>query len=138
MKNKILDFISTDLFEYYNVPIIIKPLQPYNPMKAKPSDHSIPLAKPKSTHENKKEKKTFVKRPMLDLNLSLFGKWDSTQPWEELETNSDINQMVEDFTNKIQNKVDDLFPQKTFTVPVNSKPWFNHELKELSKRKKMI
>ena len=40
-KNKILDFICTDLYSFYQVPEVVNPLEADDNKKAKPSDHSI-------------------------------------------------------------------------------------------------
>ena len=85
-KGKILDFIATDLHQYYLLPEITNPLGPDNPLKAKASDHKIPIAKPK-TDENKSTndgKKLVIKRPMPQSAIDAFGRWVGTQSWEEL------------------------------------------------------
>ena len=137
-KHKILDFLSTDLHSLYQVPIITDSLGPDDPTKAKPSDHKIPIATPKCTNLEEKGKITITKRPMTESNLSTFGNWIASQTWEEMETVSNIDQLSNMFLSKIQTKIDELFPTVTTRVPKNNKPWFNHKLRELSKKKKSI
>ena len=82
-KNKILDFISTDLHSFYQLPFITNPLGPDNSSKAKPSDHKIPIARPKSSFTECKGKKEITKRPMTESGIAAFGRWVGSQSWEE-------------------------------------------------------
>ena len=45
---KILDVLLTNLHEFYIVPVIVPPVPADNPRQGKPSDHSVPVAKPHS------------------------------------------------------------------------------------------
>ena len=42
----ILDIIVMNTFPFYNSPFIVPPVQPDDPAKAKPSDHSVPVCVP--------------------------------------------------------------------------------------------
>ena len=46
--------------------------------------------------------------------------------------------MTNIFIEKVQQKVDDIFPTKIAKIPINNKPWFNHKLRQLSAKKKAI
>ena len=45
-KKEILDICLTNLFSFYNAPIIVPPVQPDIPGQGVPSDHSVPLCVP--------------------------------------------------------------------------------------------
>ena len=60
-KDRILDFFSTDFYNLYQIPTISKPLQPDDPTKAKASDHSIPVIKPKTSNNESNIKRNIIK-----------------------------------------------------------------------------
>ena len=127
-KQKILDFISTDLYSFYLTPEITSSLGPDDPSKAKKSDHLIPIAKPRTTDNNSKAgaKKIITKRPMPKSAIDEFGRWIGTQEWNELSNELNVTQLTEKLINIVQSKVDEIFPLKTCRVPANNKPWFNN------------
>ena len=45
-QDKIIDILIMNLSKFYNSPIVAPPLNPDDPSKAKPSDHSVPVAIP--------------------------------------------------------------------------------------------
>ena len=112
-KDRILDFFCTDLYELYNVPIIANPLEADDPTKAKPSDHKIPVIIPRTSENHTDVKKVVIKRPMPDSKLDTFEKWIFSELWEDLAEGDDVNEMTRMFTNKVQDKIDDIFPTKT-------------------------
>lgn len=76
-----MDFISSDLYKFYFPPEITNPLGPDDPSKAKPSDHMIPIARPRSTDNisGNGGKKVVFKRPMPQSAIDAFGRWVSIQ-----------------------------------------------------------
>ena len=137
-KNKILDFICTDLYKLYQVPEILDPLEADDPNKAKPSDHSIPLARPRTNNNQTKGKRIITKRPMPESKLMEFGSWISTKNWDDIKQHEAIDDTVNKFTKTVQDQIDELFPTKTMKISINSKPWFDYRLKCLSNKKKLI
>jgi hypothetical protein len=81
---KVLDVLLTNLHEYYSVPVIVPPVPADNPLQGKPSDHSVPLAKPhtiagvdmSNIYRNK------ITRPMPASKINQFGQWIVTEDWE--------------------------------------------------------
>lgn len=139
-KGKILDFISTDLYKFYQTPEILNPHEPDDPSKAKKSDHMIPIARPKSVENisSQNNKKVIVKRPMPQSAIDSFGRWVGLQSWVELSNETTADKITDKFINIVQSKIDEMFPLKTCKVPKNNKPWFTHKLRTLSKKKKLI
>ena len=70
-KQEILDIVLTNLFPYYNSPVIIPPVQPDIPGQGVPSDHSVPLCVSHKDPHNPptREYKTVVSRPMPDSSI---------------------------------------------------------------------
>ena len=78
---KILDVVLTNLFPYYNAPIIIPPVQPDVPGHGVASDHSVPLCVPHTDPKNppKREYKTKVSRPLPESKIYEFGQWITSE-----------------------------------------------------------
>ena len=99
------------------------------------------IARPRSTSHKAKatdNKKLITKRPMPESGISAFGRWVGTHSWDELSEDLDANKLTDKFFDVVHAKVDSIFPLKTARIPINNKPWFNHKLRELSKKKKQI
>ena len=118
----------------------MNPLGPDDPSKSKQSDHMIPLAKPRNggNISSQNKYKIVTKKPMPQSAIDAFGRWISTQSWDELGEQLSADQLTNKFTNILQGKIDEYFPLKQSKILINSKPWFTHKLRTLSKEKKMI
>ena len=81
---KILDVLLTNLHEFYSVPMIVPPVPADNPSQGKPSDHSVPLARPHTTTGNERtnDYKTRVTRPMPDSSIRQFAQWIINEDWD--------------------------------------------------------
>ena len=75
-KLEILDVLLTNLFPFYNAPVIIPPVQPDVPGQGVPSDHSVPLCVPHTDPSNPPTRlyKTVISRPLLDSKICAFGQ----------------------------------------------------------------
>ena len=137
-KLEILDVLLTNLFCYYNAPIIIPPVQPDVPGQGVPSDHSVPLCVPHTDPSNPPTRvyKTVISRPMPDSKIRQFGQWIVANTWETMEDEDDPNEQVKIFEETLTQKVDECFPQKTTKIGIGDEPFMNSELKTL-KRKRM-
>ena len=99
-KREILDVLITNMFSYYNFPvIIIPPVQPDIPGQGVPSDHSFLLCVPHTDphHPPTREYKTVVSWPMPDSKLREFGQWLTSEGWVEVIEESDPTQQVKLF-----------------------------------------
>ena len=83
-KLEILDIVLTNLFTYYNAPIIILPVQPVVPGQGVPSDHSVPLCIPHRDPHNPPAcvYRTVISRPLPDSKIREFGQWLTTKSWD--------------------------------------------------------
>ena len=138
-KNEILDVILTNLYPYYNTPIILPPVQPDIPGQGVPSDHSVPLVVPHTDPSIPPARhfKTIVTRPLPDSKLRNFGQWITSETWECVDAwEGDPSKQVKFFENVVKLKLDEFLPQKMVKIGIDDKPFMTLELKEL-KRKRM-
>ena len=102
-----LDILITNMFSYYNNPIIIPPVQPDTPGQGVPSDHSVPLCVPHTDPHNppSRQYKTVVSRPMPDSKIREFGQWLTSEEWLCLSSEEDPSIQVNTFVNVMENKM---------------------------------
>ena len=64
-------------FSFYKTPVIVPPLQPDDPSKAKASDHSIPVCAPHTDRYKPASRnyRVFKYRPLPESSVSKFGDW---------------------------------------------------------------
>ena len=137
-KRQILDVLITNMFSYYNSPVIIPPVQPDIPGQGVPSDHSVPLCVPHTDphHPPTREYKTVVSRPMPESKIREFGQWVTSECWMEVIEENNPSQQVKLFEGFIEEKLNHFFPQKVSKIGVGDKPYSTSETKAL-KRKRM-
>jgi hypothetical protein len=137
-KKEILDVLMTNVFQFYNSPVIIPPVQPDIPGQGVPSDHSVPMCVPHTDPHNPpaREYKTVVSRPLPDSKIREFGQWITIEQWEEIIGESDPTQQVRIFETFIEQKLDQYFPHKITKLGIGDKVFMTAELKTL-KRKRM-
>ena len=137
-KKEILDICLTNLFAFYNAPIIIPPVQPDVPGQGVPSDHSVPLCVPHTDPFNppKRVYKTVVSRPLPDSRIRSFGQWITAETWAGFKEEDDPSNQVKKFEQTIAQKLEKHFPIKTTKIGVGDKPYITSDLKKL-KRKRM-
>ena len=137
-KREILDILLTNLYPYYNNAVIIPPVQPDIPGQGVPSDHSVPLCIPHTDPHNPPTRryKTVVSRPLPDSKIREFGQWLTSEKWEEMKEGDSPCKQVEIFERRINEKVEEYFPQKKVKVGCDDKVFMTSELKSL-KRKRM-
>ena len=135
---KVLDVLLTNLHEYYSVPIIVPPVPADNPLQGKPSDHSVPLAKPHSTtgvnmsnvYRNK------ITRPLPESGIKEFGRWIVSENWESVQSEENPTNQAEALQKLLESKLDEIFPTKSFRLSNKDKKWMDFELKNLDRAKK--
>ena len=75
---EVLDVIKMNTFFFYNSAIIVPPIQPEDPVTAKPSDHSVPVVFIPHTDRFSRPKqsyRTIKYRPLPESSLYKFGEW---------------------------------------------------------------
>ena len=81
---KVLDVLLTNLHEFYSVPEVVPPVPADNPLQGKPSDHSVPVARPHTSAGGNisNDYKTRITRPMPDSGIRQFGQWIVKEEWD--------------------------------------------------------
>ena len=134
---KVLDVLLTNLHMYYSVPVIVPPVPADNPAQGKPSDHSVPLAKPHSTmgvnmsnvYKNK------VTRPMPESGIKQFEQWIVTENWESIDKSNIPSSQVQALEKLLMLKLDEVFPTNNVRLSNKDKKWMDYELKTLDRAK---
>ena len=113
-KDKVLSVIITDLHRYYQEPIILPPLQPDKQGIGKPSDHSVPFAKPNTdtSRPRKKEHSLKTTRPLPDSGKREFMKWITDEYFDDMKAAIGPTEKVEAFENRINENIDIISQQK--------------------------
>ena len=135
---KILDVIIMNCSQFYSVPEISLPLLPDNPQKAKPSDHSVPVARPLCLAAQPVSNIYMEKicRPLPDSAVREFMQWIHTENWDSVPFSGSTTKQVEAYENLVENKVNQLFPEKKIRVTRKDKQFITSELKTLDRKKK--
>ena len=73
----ILDIIIMNTFSFYKSPVIAPPIEPDDPDKGKPSDHSVPVCVPHIDRYSRPSRnyRTIKYRPIPESGLRKLGEW---------------------------------------------------------------
>ena len=137
-KQEILDVCLTNLFPFYNAPVIIQPVDPDRPEYGVPSDHSTVLCLP-HTNPSIPPRREFCcvqSRPMPESKIREFGSWIAAESWDEINNEDDPSKQALLLQELLISKVNAYFPKKTVKLGVGDRPFMTAELKIL-KRKRM-
>ena len=134
--SRILDVIVTNLWKYYNDPVILPPIMPDKPGMGAPSDHSGVLATPLASH-TQQSRRTKVFKTIRPLPESLTITFQSKLIDINFSTilGMEVNQMVETFQNTLDDVLTSIFPQKKIIISPQDQPWFNEQLRILKRQR---
>ena len=79
---------------------------------------------------------TKTARPLPDSGIEEFGQWITSEEWETIPENISSTEQVLKFQKLVEDKLDNIFPKKTYRVSQQDKAWMNFELKKLDRLKK--
>ena len=146
INGKILDVIITNMYQLYQVPVVVPPVLPDDPSIGVPSDHSVPIATPLCNTNPSPgiQYQTKVVQPMPQSGIQEFGRWITQEKWEALESNKtggvsvqlDPSEQAQTLEKLLRKKIDEIFPKMEIRLRPLDKPFITRELKVLDRRKK--
>ena len=95
-KDKILDVIITNLWQFYR-PVEIVPAVPCDdPLSGKPSDHLTAVSRPLTSNDNPPNRvyKTKSCRPIPESGVRGFFEWITVEKWDALSQNISPSKQV--------------------------------------------
>ena len=136
-KNSIIDVLIMNLASYYESPIIAPPIGPDNPLKAEPSDHSVPVCYPHlSRHDRPVRNRKIVKfRPLPESNIIQFGQWIVSESWSGIDKSQSTSQQAHSLEHTLKGKVESIFPLKTKRLSSHDKPFITSEIKKIDRQR---
>ena len=137
INGKIIDVLIMNLSMYYNSPLIAPPLLPDDPLKAKPSDHSVPVCTPHTDKYTAPHRtwRLHTYRPLPDSSVRKFGQWITAEGWEALSSDLSATELASQFENTLKDNLNKYCPEKTIKLGSQDKAWINAELKKLHRLK---
>ena len=135
---KVLDVLLTNLYDLYQVPKVVPPVNPDDPSQGVPSDHWTVVAKPllngSSNITNIYHTKTF--RPLPESGVAKFGAWLESENWSNFCDDTSPDNQVQQVQDLLHKNLNECLPQKTGRFTSKDKPYITCELKKLDKKKK--
>jgi hypothetical protein len=128
-----IDYLSM----YYNSPLIAPPLLPDDPLKAKPSDHSVPVCTPHTDKYTAPQRTWRLQtyRPLPDSSVRKFGQWITAEGWEALSSDLSATELASRFENTLKENLNKYCPEKTIKLGSQDQAWINAELKKIHRLK---
>ena len=112
---KIIDVIITSCPELYAVPEISAPVLADNPLRAKPSDHKVPVARPLASAggaaNNSYEERVY--RPLPESGKREFMKWVHSDVWGDISDENNPTEQFAAFEELIEEKENLFLPKKS-------------------------
>ena len=136
---KTLYVILSNLHCFYDVPLIVPPIQPDCLTKGVPSDHSGVFATPLSnTNQQKGSKVTKYIRPLPESLCEVFREKMESESWDFLNLALEPTQLVDLLQSYFKAAVESTFPQKKIVISPDDKPWFTETLRQLKRQRQRI
>ena len=134
----ILDPIITSMSKYYQEPVTRPPLDNDIDKRGKPSDHLIVLMKPLSNQLDcvPRKYRSIKFRPLPQSGINEMGQWLQSQKWHQVYQAKTSHQKAEIFQDMLMTTLNKFLPIKELKVSTDDKPWINHEIKLLDRKRK--
>ena len=132
-----LDPIISTLGSYYQLPILLPPLDPDPESNGKPSDHLIGVMRLINTINNKPGRvfREIKVRPLPDSGLAKFRTWIQGQDWEVILKEESVYSKAEILHNMVLEKLNEFCPEKVRRISDDDCPWFTEGLRRLHRKK---
>ena len=135
-KAKTLDVILTNLGAFYSPVYIAKAVQPDDPTKGVPSDHSTAVAEPLAGAGATAAREYTVRssRPLPESGIQEFGAWlQGVQWYGHLTPDLTPTQQAETMERILNQQVDITFPTKSVRVSSQDLPYITGDIKKLDR-----
>ena len=134
-----LDPIISTLGSYYQLPILLPPLDSDPESNGKPSDHLIGVMRPINTINNKPGRvfREIKVRPLPDSGLAKFRTWIQGQDWDVILKEKSVDSKAEILHNMVLEKINEFCPEKVRRISDDDCPWFTEGLRRLHRKKKL-
>ena len=128
---KVLDVVLTNIWRFYNDPVIVSPVAVDDPSKGVPSDHLGVFVEPVQNADilPARSKKIISFRPKPESRIRDFVMDICQMSWSFMSPTSSSTELTDAFQNKISEMVDNHFPLKTMTITDSDQPWITKDLK---------
>ena len=135
---RILDPIITDLSKYYQIPVVLPPLDNDPDKDGSPSDHLMPFMEPINSFNNNpaRRKKVVTFRPMPRSGIEKMGKWIVNEDWSCVINSESAHDKATVLHNLMMKQLNFFLPEKTATFTSEDQPWVTPEIKDIQRRKK--
>ena len=126
-----------NLWSHYGSPVIVPPIQPDDPTKAKPSDHSVPVCVPHTDRHcpPSRNYRTIKYRPLPDSSDSKFGDWTVRENWENISEEMTSSEQVSHFEELVSARLEEFCPLKEIKLSSKDKPFISAELKQIDRKR---
>ena len=126
-----------NLNNYYNSPIIAPPIQPDDPNKGKPSDHSVPVCTPHTDRYRpaRRNYRIIKYRPLPDSSVRKFGQWIVAEDWNCIKNRMSPTEQSVAFEQLVRAQLDQFCPEKEMKISSQDKPFITAELKKIDRKK---
>ena len=135
-----LDPIISTLGSYYQVPIVVPPLDPDPGSGGKKSDHMIPVMFPVNMLNNNASRtfRTITVRPLPQSGINKLVEWMIQVDWTDVTELESTNEKAEELQKKVLDKVNEYLPKKTIKIASDDQPWMTDKIKKFSKKKERV
>ena len=139
-QGKTLSILLMNTPQFYNSPVIIPPVPCDDPSSGGvPSDHSVPVSYPHTDRHKPplRRYRTVQCRPLPEAGVNKFGSWITSEPFNSVNMNLDLDPSEHSriLENTLLSKLDEYCPSKSVKISSQDKPFMNHDLKKLHRRK---
>ena len=126
-----------NLNSYFSSPIIAPPLQPDDPNKGNPSDHSVPVCTPHTDRYRPAARnyRIIKHRPMPDSSVRKFGEWIVSEDWNCVNSELSAAEQSVVFEQLLSDKLNYFCPEKELKLGSQDKPLITTELKKIARQK---
>ena len=136
----ILDPVITTMGKFYQVPLVLDPLDADLDKNGVASDHRIVIVRQLGPLSNQSARQSrIVKcRPISESGLNNMKMWFQEQTWVEIFEAESAHVKAEILQTKLLSALNKFCPEKSFKFNNDDQPWMSRKLKTLDRKRKQI